>query len=246
VTWGDLIDVSKLFDGLLFAAGMGLLWLGAVLGASIVRSLGAAGGGGLVFAGKYLLGRRQYDRGDQSNIVNITLNTTRGGTLAVDTVVADRTLLDVYPNVYHVARLRAMARLCTHGNPLVCFPARTNGSRDEYRAIYDPLISLIAEACTNSNSIDLALGRPMREHRFVVALTFEKLLGTRSQHFRALMMSEAEVAKFPDHLDTSRWAPELVARFETLRSVARMYREHPARFGIVKVWRATDRYEDRE
>ena len=44
-----------------------------------------------------------------------------------------------------------------------------------------PLISLISEKCANDNAIDLALGRPMEEHRFVVALTFEKLtIGARA------------------------------------------------------------------
>ena len=46
---------------------------------------------------------------------------------------------------------------------------------DDYRATYGPLISLISEKCTNDDSIDLALGRPMEEFRFVIALTFEKL-----------------------------------------------------------------------
>ena len=34
---------------------------------------------------------------------------------------------------------------------------------DDYRATYSPLISLVGEKCTNDNSVDLALGRPMDE-----------------------------------------------------------------------------------
>ena len=56
-----------------------------------------------------------------------------------------------------------------------------------YKAIYGPLISLISEKCNNDNSIDLALGRPMDEFRFVIALTFEKLSERRARHLRAMV-----------------------------------------------------------
>src|SRR6195256_4192984 len=59
---------------------------------------------------------------------------------------------------------------------------------DDYRATYAPLISLIAEKCANDDSIDLAIGRPMDEHRFVIALTFEQLNTRRARHLRAMVI----------------------------------------------------------
>ena len=61
---------------------------------------------------------------------------------------------------------------------------------DDYRATYGPLISLISERCTNDNSLDLALGRPMDEYRFVIALTFEQLNSRRARHLRAMVIWE--------------------------------------------------------
>ena len=66
---------------------------------------------------------------------------------------------------------------------------------DDYRATYAPLISLISEKCTNDDSIDLALGRPMDEHRFVIALTFEQLNMRRARHLRAMVMLGADAAR---------------------------------------------------
>ena len=74
---------------------------------------------------------------------------------------------------------------------------------DDYRATYAPLISLISEKCTNDNSIDLALGRPMEEHRFVIALTFEQLNMRRARHLRAMVMLEVDAAE-PSRADAER------------------------------------------
>jgi hypothetical protein len=224
-----------IIDGIWFGLGVFAVWLLAVLGASLIRGLGSAGGNGLVFAGKYVLGWHQFGRGDQSHIVNVTLNTTRGGRLSIDTIVADRLLTDVYQNIYQVMRLRAARALCTDTDPVICFPAGRT-SRNEYRAMYDPIVNLVAERCTNSNSIDLALGRPLYEHHFVVAMTFERTCNARSQHFRAMMVSEAELLRFPDSLPSFE-REEHRARFATLRAVARQYAAHPERFGVIKVWR---------
>jgi hypothetical protein len=240
VNLADYLDFSKWLDGLLFGLGMFAVWMLAVLGGSIMRSAGTAGGSGLVFAGRWLLGRHQFERNDQSTIVNVTLNTTRGGVLSTDTLVADMPLSSVYQNLYLAMRLRAAGKACTVDDPVVKLTG--NGDRTT-RAIYDPLINLIAEACTNSNSIDLAIGVPVKEHRFVVALTFEKLCHVRSQHFRAMVIYEPELRAFPDELERHE-RPETRTRFLTLREVARQYRLHPEQFGMVKVWRATNGSKD--
>lgn len=235
----EYFDFSKLFDGMLLALGVLAVWLLAILGASLIRGLGNAGGNGFMFLGKYVLGKHQYGKGDLSNIVNVTLNTTRNGVLSIDTIVADKTLMDVWQNVYHVFRLKAAMKRCTQDNPVIHFPSRESGNgkkyRDEYRATYDPLISLIAERCTNDGSIDLCLGRHMVEHRFVIALTFEQLNDLRSQHFRVMMIAERELISLPAHTDVER--EEHHNRFRTLQSIARQYKASPQRFGIVKVWR---------
>ena len=108
---------------------------------------------------------------------------------------------------------------------------------DDYRATYAPLISLISEKCTNDDSIDLALGRPMDEHRFVIALTFEQLNTRRARHLRAMVMLGAGAAQSSRRrcrTSISRSTRRATARWS---AIAREYRAHPERFGIVKVWR---------
>ena len=107
---------------------------------------------------------------------------------------------------------------------------------DDYRATYAPLISLISEKCTNDDSIDLALGRPMEEHRFVIALTFEQLNMRRARHLRAMVMLEAMLLNLPEQMPNVDFE-EHKTRYRTLLAIKREYRAHPERFGIVKVWR---------
>ena len=107
---------------------------------------------------------------------------------------------------------------------------------DDYKATYGPLISLVSEKCNNDNSIDVALGREMEEHRFVVALTFEKLHNRRARHLRAMVMLEETLRSLPKDCPRVDFE-EHKTRYRTLQAIARQYAASPHCFGIVKVWR---------
>jgi len=107
---------------------------------------------------------------------------------------------------------------------------------DDYKATYGPLISLVSEKCNNDNAIDLALGRPMEEYRFVIALTFEKLHNRRARHLRAMVIREEALRNLPTECPRVDFA-EHKTRFRTLQAIARQYAASPDCFGIVKVWR---------
>src|SRR5262249_15043465 len=157
-----------------------------------------------------------------------------------DTLVSDRTVGEVWPNVYLAGRLRRAARACTGDDPVVKLHPNGRGllhravkarKGDDTRLIYGPLISLIAESCSNEGCIDRSLGRPMREHRFVVALTYETLADVRLRHFRVMVVLEDEVRRFPEQMPTVEW-PHYQTRFRTLQAVAAQYRTAPHLFGI--------------
>ncbi|MBN8919175.1 MAG: hypothetical protein J0H62_00365, partial [Rhizobiales bacterium] len=95
---------------------------------------------------------------------------------------------------------------------------------------------LVSEKCSNDHAIDLALGKPMQEFRFVIALTFERLHNRRARHLRAMVMWEETLLGLPAECPAVD-APEHRTRYRTLQEIGRQYREHPARFGVVKVWR---------
>ena len=107
---------------------------------------------------------------------------------------------------------------------------------DDYKAAYGPLISLISEKCSNDNAIDLALGRPMEEYRFVIALTFEKLHNRRARHLRAMVIWEETLCNLPPDCPRVEFK-EHETRFQTLQAIARQYALHPERFAIINVWR---------
>jgi hypothetical protein len=107
---------------------------------------------------------------------------------------------------------------------------------DDYKAAYGPLISLISEKCSNDNAIDLALGRPMEEYRFVIALTFEKLHNRRARHLRAMVMWEETLRNLPPKCPRVEFK-EHETRFRTLQAIAREYALHPERFAIINIWR---------
>jgi len=257
---------SQIVDGLLFGLGILAVYLGAVATGAIIRSLGGAGSKGLTVLGRYATGWLDYVRGDDRNTINVTLNMVVDGALKFDTIVSDRRVWHVWPNQYRVYLIRRAARLTTRDNPVILFPQKPKRERrslgeritdrfasvtvtengrskrvplmreDDYRATYAPLISLISEKCANDDSIDLALGRPMEEHRFVIALTFEQLNTRRARHLRAMVVWEKALLDLPaetpqvDH-------EEHKTRYHTLVAIAREYRAHPERFGVVKVWR---------
>ncbi len=252
---------SQILDGLLFGVGVLAVYLGAVVTGALIRSLGGAGSKGLTVLGRYATGWFDYVRGDDRNTINVTLNMVIDDHLKFDTIVADRRLWAVWPNAYRVYLIRRAAKRTTVDNPVITFPEQRepsgmigrriasvkvteNGRRrrvplireDDYRATYAPLISLISEKCTNDDSIDLALGHPMDEHRFVIALTFEQLNSRRARHLRAMVMYEPMLLNLPEEFPRVDYE-EHKTRYRTLLSIARQYREQPEHFGVVKVWR---------
>jgi hypothetical protein len=262
---------NQILDGLLFGLGILAVYLGAVITGAIIRSLGGAGSKGLTILGRYATGWLDYVRGDDRNTINVTLNMVVDNHLKFDTIVSDRRIWNVWPNQYRVYLIRRAAKLTTIDNPVIAFPPppperkrRGVGERitdmlasvtvtengksqrirlvreDDYRATYGPLISLVSEKCTNDGSIDLALGRPMEEHRFVIALTFEQLNMRRARHLRAIVILESMLLNLPAEMPRVDFE-EHKQRFRTLQAIAKLYRVHPERFGIVKVWRPSFR-----
>jgi hypothetical protein len=258
-------NATQMFDGLLFGLGVLAVYLGAVTTGVIIRSLGGAGAAGLTVVGRHATGWLDYVRGDERNTINVTLNMVVDGRLKFDTIVADRRLMSVWPNAFRQHLIRRAARRTTADNPVLQFPqedAKRNGlsrrianrlasvritengrsqlvqliRENDYRATYAPLISLISERCTNDDSMDLALGRPMDEYRFVIALTFEQLNTRRARHLRAMVMWEKALLELPEEMPRVD-AEEHKTRYRTLLAISRQYRAHPERFGVVNVWR---------
>jgi hypothetical protein len=266
-------NASQILDGLLFGLGVLAVYLGAVFTAALVRSLGGAGSKGLTIAGRYVQGWFFYLRGDDRDILNVTLNMIADNELKFDTLVADQRLWFVWPNAYRQQLIRRAARRTTDENPVIMFPkvapvrrswlgrlrsrlgdwidgmlasvkiVQDGKSRrvrlereDDYKATYGPLISLVSEKCTNEHAIDLALGRPMQEYRFIIALTFEQLSNRRARHLRAMVMWEEALLNLPAECPRVE-KEEHKTRFSTLQAIARLYRKSPECFGVVKVWR---------
>jgi hypothetical protein len=264
MTENVLQSVGQVQDGLLFGLGLLTVYLGAVITGVLIRSLGGAGSIGLTFLGRYVTGWFDYVRGNDRATVNVTLNMVIDNHLKFDTLVADRRLWYVWPNAYRVHLIRKAAKRTTKDNPVILFaeekPRRGIGRRitetvasvrisengrservplirdDDYRATYAPLIALVAEKCTDEGAIDLAIGRPMEEHRFVIALTFEQLDRRRARHLRAMVMYEPMLLGLPEELPRVDFE-EHKTRYRTLLSIAKQYRAHPERFGVVKMWR---------
>ncbi|MEA2930990.1 MAG: hypothetical protein QOG38_3418 [Hyphomicrobiales bacterium] len=257
-------SAGQIQDGLLFGLGLLTVYLGAVLTGVLIRSLGGAGSLGLTVLGRYLTGWFDYVRGNDRNTINVTLNMVVDNHLKFDTLIADRRLWYVWPNAYRVHLIRKAAKRTTKDDPVVHFPAEKPGRGirqritdtvasvkisengrservplirdDDYRAAYAPLIALIAEKCSGGDSIDLAAGRPMDEHRFVIALTFEQLDRRRARHLRAMVMFEPMLLGLPEELPRVDFE-EHKTRYRTLLAIARQYRGHPERFGVVRIWR---------
>jgi len=266
-------NAGQILDGLLFGLGVLAVYLGAVFTGALIRSLGGAGSKGLTFLGRYAQGWFFYLRGDDRDIINVTLNMIVDNQLKFDTLVADRRIWLVWPNAYRQQLIRRAARRTSEDNPVVLFPQQATAPtswlgrlrrrcggwvhdmlasvkiiqdgkerrvrlerEDEYKATYGPLISLVSEKCTNDHAVDLALGRPMQEYRFIIALTFEKLSNRRARHLRAMVMWEEALINLP--LECPRLErEEHRTRFRTLQAIARLYRQRPECLGVVKVWR---------
>ena len=91
-------NAGQILDGLLFGLGVLAVYLGAVFTGALIRSLGGAGSKGLTAAGRYAQGWFYYLRGDDRDIINVTLNIIDKDKLKFDTIVADRRIWFVWPN----------------------------------------------------------------------------------------------------------------------------------------------------
>src|SRR5262245_30423082 len=115
-------NASQIVDGLLFGLGVLAVYLGAVFTGALIRSLGGAGSKGLTAAGRYAQGWFYYLRGDDRDIINVTLNAIVDNELKFDTIVADRRIWFVWPNAFRQSMIRSAARRTTRDNPVISFP----------------------------------------------------------------------------------------------------------------------------
>jgi hypothetical protein len=232
----SVIDKPEVILGA-FAGLLALLYSGLFrgLGAFISR-----------FTTPILMGWWFYSRADNPNKINITLNILTKDHLDIDTIVADRLLTDVYKNHFIAQIIKQAAKRTTPDSPIITLKAKPRAWRrwfklthktetNLYEAVYNPLISEVSEKTNNVFSFMGAIGLPMRTFRFVLALTYERGIPGRDQHFRCMMVHEQALKNLPglcpaiDH-------PQYATRFKTLQCIASTYAKHPERFGVVKLW----------
>src|SRR5262245_39833785 len=115
-------NAGQIMDGLLFGLGVAAVYFGAVFTGALIRSLGGAGSKGLTFIGRYAQGWFFYLRGDDRDIINVTLNMIVDHELRFGTLVADRRIWMVWPNLYRQQLIRRAARRTTEDNPVIQFP----------------------------------------------------------------------------------------------------------------------------
>lgn len=231
----SLIDRPQVIVGALVGS-LALLYSG------LFRGLGS-------FVSKFttpiLVGWWFHSRSNNPNKLNVTLNIVSKDHLDIDTVVADRLLTDVYKNHFIAQLLKLAAKRTTRDNPLITLRYKPRHERwfslsnkteaQLYEAIYNPLISEVSEKTNNVFSFMGAIGIPMRSFRFVLALTYERGIPGRDQHFRCMMIAEDALLNLPavcppiDH-------PQYETRHRTLQCIAAAYQRHPERFGVVKFW----------
>lgn len=239
-------------DGLFFGLGILAVYLGTILIGVLIRVLSGAGGKGLTVAGQFLIGWLDYIRNDDRNTVNATLNMIVDGKLKFDTLVADCRIWMVWTNAYRMHMIKHAARNTTEDDPVIHFNGHYKPGRfvkllmrllmppniireDDYVAMYHPLISLIAERCNNDMSMNLSLGHPMQEHRYVIAVTFEQYGGNRARHLRAMVILESTLLGLTTTLSVD--SGNHANRYRTLLAISRQYRANPERFGVVSTWR---------
>jgi hypothetical protein len=99
-------NIGQISDGLYFGLGILAVYLGAILSGAIIRSLSGAGSSGITLMGRYVRGWWDYLRGDDRNVINVTLNMIVDDHLKFDTLVADRRIWFVWPNAYRVYLIR--------------------------------------------------------------------------------------------------------------------------------------------
>src|SRR5262249_24766807 len=122
-------NASQILDGLFFGLGVLAVYLGAVFTGALIRSLGGAGSKGLTFLGRYAQGWFFYLRGDDRDIINVTLNMIVDNELKFDTLVAHRRIWFVWPNAYRQQLIRRAARRTTEENPIILFPKRAEAPK---------------------------------------------------------------------------------------------------------------------
>lgn len=179
------------------------------------------------------------------HIINITLNIidNRAQVLHIDTIMADKYLREVWKNQFIAHIVSLASKRCTALAPVVEFKPRKGWRHklskrdlnDIYRAVYNPLISQISEKTNNIFSFMKAAHIPMRQYDFVVALTYEKGIPNRDEHFRCMTIWAETLENLPTQFPVNT-PPYLKHRFETLHHIRSIWKAHPERLGVVTMW----------
>ena len=261
---------NQILDGLLFGLGILAVYLGAVITGAIIRSLGGAGSKGLTVLGRYATGWFDYVRGDDRNTINVTLNMVVDNHLKFDTIVSDRRIWNVWPNQYRVYLIRRAAKLTTIDNPVITFPPPPERKRRSIgERITDMLASVTVIENGKSQRIrarprgrlsrdlwtaDQPRQREVHQRRFDRSRARPADGGASFRH-RVDLRAAQHAPRAPParHGDPGNHAAQSAGRdaarrfrgaqerYRTLQAIAKLYRAHPERFGIVKVWRPSVR-----
>ena len=269
-------NASQILDGLLFGLGVLAVYLGAVFTGALIRSLGGAGSKGLTFAGRYLQGWFYYLRGDDRDIINVTLNIIDDNKLKFDTIVADRRIWSVWPNAFRQAMIRRAARgpprtirsssSCRRsrrrrlGRAFV--PALRRSIRTMLTSVKVSTMEVAARAAATRGRLqgdvrpaDQPDQREMQQQQFHrsgarpahgrIPLRHRADLREAQQSACASSARDGDVGAKPAQPSGRKPAlrtKEHETRFRTLQAIARQYRAHPERFGVVNIWRPKDIY----
>lgn len=158
--------------------------------------------------------------------LNVSLNTFCDGQLLIRTIF-EKSLDAVLLNTHAVEIVRKAAELTTEMVPLVILP------KADAWFILNSVLNDVAEMfCEGPMRRDLGL--PVTTAQFVLCLTRERAGGIRIQKVRAMLIQKSTLFNLPDAL------PRLenenhVTRFETLKSLARLYPTHTDQFLEIEI-----------
>ena len=165
--------------------------------------------------------RRDWNRRELFNQLNISLNAIEDGVLKIRTLL-ENPLDEVFLNLAAADLVRKAARQAEPGRPVLPLP------REERWFVHNEVLNQLSELFA-AGQLRHDLGVPTRSAIYVIALTCEKAVAMRTYKVRAMMMRKEALLSLP--LEPPRFErPSHSTRFETLHAIAAAYLADPEQF----------------
>lgn len=174
---------------------------------------------------------KEWARREFLGRVNFSLNSFHDGKLLIRTL-SEKSCEEVFLNQVASEAVVAAARQTTSADPTLPLP------KDDYWYYLNSVLNELSEQFAEG-LLRREMGRPVISQTYVVSLTSENDSEIRTRKVRAMVVRKSLLEQLPEEAPQFE-KPHHKIRWETLKSLSRLYKTEPHKFIEVELCLAAD------